>query len=98
MESSSPLVSINPLGVVVTADLNCNTEVRRLDNTSKVSNWVKYRLPSFSKMMGLSLGRHEIEAAKLVFRKDVAHQKVVTKDKGKRELRNLISSVNYDRR
>ena len=111
MESSSPLVSINPLGVVVTADLNCNTEVRRLDNTLKVSNWVKYRLPSFGKMIELSLGRHEkrcimllqrlemeIEAAKLVLRKDVTHQKVVSKDKGKRELRNLISSVNYDRR
>ena len=56
MESSSPLMSINPLGVVVTAELNCNSEVRRLDNTSKVSNWVKYRLPGFSKMMGLSLG------------------------------------------
>ena len=55
-ESSSPLMSINPLRVVVTAELNCNTEVRRLDNTLKVSNWVKYRLPDFSKMMGLSLG------------------------------------------
>ena len=50
-------MSINPLGVVVTADLNCSTEVRRLDNTLKVSNWVKYRLPGFSKMIGLSLGR-----------------------------------------
>ena len=106
---SSPLVSINPLGVVVTTDLNCNTEVRRLDNTLKVSKWVKYRLPGFSKMMGLSLGRHEkrcimllqrleteIEATKLVHRKDAAFQKAVSKDKGKRELRNLISSINYD--
>jgi len=56
VESSSPLMSINPLRVVVTAKLNCNNEVRRLDNTSKVSNWVKYRLPGFSKMMGHSLG------------------------------------------
>ena len=56
VENSSPLVSIKPLGVVVTADLNCSTEVRRLDNTLKVSNWVKYRLPGFSKMIGLSLG------------------------------------------
>ena len=55
-ESSSPLMSINPLRVVVTAELNCNTKVKRLDNTLKVSNWVKYRLPDFSKMMGLSLG------------------------------------------
>ena len=90
VENSSPLVSINPLGVVVTADLNSNTEVRGLDNTLKVSNWVKYRLPSFNKMMGLSLGRHEkrcimllqrleteIEAAKLVHGKDVACQKAL---------------------
>ena len=111
VESSSPLMSINPLGVVVTAELNSNIEVRRFDNTLKVSNWVKHRLPSFSKMMGFSLGGHEkrcimllqrleaeIEATKLVHRKDVAHQKVVSKDKRKRELRNLISSVNYDGR
>ena len=111
VESSSPLMSINPLGVVVTAELNSNIEVRRFDNTLKVSNWVKHRLPSFSKMMGLSLGRHEkrcimllqrleaeIEATKLVHRKDAAHQKTVSKDKGKRELRNLISSINYDGR
>ena len=95
----------------MTTNLNCNTEVRRLDNTLKVSNWVKYRLLGFSKMMGLSLGQHEkrcimllqrleteIEAAKLVHRKDAAHHKAVSKDKGKRELRNLISSVNYDGR
>ena len=40
----------------------------------------------------------EFEVANLVHRKDAAHQKAVSKDKGKRELRNLISSVNYDRR
>ena len=28
VESSSPLMSINPLGVVVTVELNSNTEVR----------------------------------------------------------------------
>ena len=40
----------------------------------------------------------EFEATNLVHRKDVAHQKSVSNDKGKRELRNLISSINYDRR
>ena len=40
----------------------------------------------------------EIKAANLMHRKDVAHRKVVSKDKWKRELRNLISSVNYDGR
>ena len=85
--------------------------MKRFDNTLKVSNWVKHKLPGFSKMIGLSLGQHkkrcimllqrlkmEIVAAKLVHRKDAAHQKTVSKDKGKRELRNLISSINYDGR
>ena len=61
--------------------------------------------------MGLSLGRHEkmcimllqrlemeIKAANLMHRKDATHRKVVSEDKGKRDLRNLISSVNYDGR
>ena len=40
----------------------------------------------------------EIEVANLQHRKDAAHRKAVSKDKGNRELRNLISSVNYDGR
>ena len=40
----------------------------------------------------------EIEETKLVHRKDATYQKTVSKDKGKKELRNLISSVNYDER
>ena len=38
----------------------------------------------------------EIEDANLLHRKDATHWKAVSKDKGKRELRDLISSVNYD--
>ena len=104
-------MTINPLELVVTAELNSNYEVMRFDNTSNVSNWVKQRLPGFSKMMGLPLCRHkkrctmllqrletEFEAANLVHKKDAAHRKAVSKDKGKKELRNLISSVNYDGR
>ena len=62
-------------------------------------------------MMGLSLGQHEkmcimllqrlemeIEASNLTHRKYAAHRKDVSKDKGKRELRNLIFLVNYDGR
>ena len=40
----------------------------------------------------------EIRVDKLVHKKDVAHRKDVSKDKGKRELRNLIFLVNYDGR
>ena len=111
VDSSSPLMSINPLELNSIVEVNGIVEVRRFDNSLNVSNWVKHRLPGFSKMMGLSLGQHEkrcimllqrlqteIEAAKLVHRKDVAHQKAVSRAKGKRDLRNLISSVNYDGR
>ena len=41
VDSSSPLMTFNPLGLVVMAELNSNTEVMRLDNTLNVSNWVK---------------------------------------------------------
>ena len=95
----------------MSTEVNGNTEVLNFDNTLNVSNWVKYRIPDFSKMMGLSLGRHEkmcimilqrlekeIEAANLMHRKDANYQKPVSKDKGKKELRNLISLVNYDGR
>ena len=47
VDNSSPLMTINPLGLVVTAELNSNTEVMRFDNTLNVSNWVKCRLPGF---------------------------------------------------
>ena len=110
VDCSSPLMTFNPMGLVVSAELNNNTEVMRLDNTSNVSNWMKHRLPGFSKLMGLSLGRHEkrcimllqrlekeTEAANLMHR-NVAHRKAVSKVKGKRELRNLISSINYEGR
>ena len=107
----SSLMSINPLRLVVSDELNSNNEVMGFGNTLNISNWVKHKLPDFSKMIGLSLGRHEkmcimllqrlkgaIEAANLMHRRDTAHRKVASKDKGKRELRNLISSVNYDSR
>ena len=96
VDSSSPRMSINPL------ELNGIAVVRRFDNSLNVSNWVKHRLPGFSKMTRLSLGQHEkrcimllqrleteIEASKLVHRKDVAHRKAVSKAKGKRELRKI---------
>ena len=59
VDSFSLLMTINPLGLVVLAELNSNTEVMGFDNTLNVSNWVKHRLFGFSKMMGLSLSRHE---------------------------------------
>ena len=109
VDSPSPLMTITPMGLAVSAELNSGNEVLGLENTLDISNWVKHRIPGFSKMMGLSLGRHEekcikllqglereIEATNLLKKKAAAHRKATSKDKGKRELRNLISSVNYD--
>ena len=47
--------------------------------------------------MLLQILEKETEAANLVHR-NVAHHKAISKVKGKRELRNLISSVNYEGR
>ena len=111
VDSFSPLMTITPQGLVVSVELNRDTEVLGLENTLDISNWVKHRIPGFSKLVGLPVGRHEkmcimllqrlervIEAANLLHKKDATHRKAISKDKGKRELRNLISSVNYDGR
>ena len=47
VDSLYPLLTINSLGLVVSAELNSNIEVMRFDNTLNVSNWVKYRPPWF---------------------------------------------------
>ena len=59
VDSFSPLMTINPMGLVVSAELHNNIEVMGVENLLNISNWVKHRIPSFSKMMGLSLGRHK---------------------------------------
>ena len=47
--------------------------------------------------MLLQILEKETEVANLVHR-NVAHRKAISKVKGKRELRNLISSINYEGR
>ena len=109
VDSPSPLMTITPLRLAEPVELISGDEVVGIENSLNISNWVKLRLPGLSKMMGLSLGRHdekcikllqglkrEIEATNLLKKKAAAHRKAMSKDKGKRELRNLISSVNYD--
>ena len=54
-DSLSPLMTINPLGLVVLAEMNSNTEVMGFDSTLNISNWVKYKIPGFNKLMGFSL-------------------------------------------
>lgn len=109
--SPIPLMSIIPFGLSLSAE-NSGSEAVGCESVLDTSKWVKNRLPSFSKLVGLSLNRHEklcidllqrIEKdmmdAKAMNKKDSPNRKVVIfKDKGKRELRNLLSSVNYDGR
>ena len=109
--SPIPLMSIIPFGLSLSAE-NSGNEAVGCESALDTSKWVKNRLPSFSKLVGLSLNRHEklcidllqrIEKemldAKAMNKKDNPTRKVVIfKDKGKRELRNLLSSVNYDGR
>ena len=73
---------------------------------------MKHRIPGFSKLVGLSTTQHEklciallqrleteMEVANVLHRRQTGSKKVAkSKNKGRRELQNLICSVNYDRR
>ena len=109
--SPIPLLSISPFGLPLTVE-NCVMEAVGSESILDTSRWVKNRLPGFCKLVGLPMNRHEklciallqkIEKetmdAKALHKKDIPTRKmVIFKDKGKRELRNLLSSVNYDGR
>ena len=110
--SPVPLMAITPSGLQLSAELNGGNEAMGCENTLDTSRWVQNKLPGFSKLVGLPLNHHErlciallqkiekeTEAAKAMNRKVTLSRKAVSyKDKGKRELRNLQSSVNYDSR
>ena len=94
------------------AELEEATEVLSIENTLDISGWVKHRIHGFSKLVGLSTTRHEklciallrrleivMAAANVLHRRETGSKKVAkSKNKGRRELQNLICSVNYDRR
>ena len=110
--SPVPLMAINPSGLQLSAESNGDIEAVGCVNTLDTSRWVQNKLPGFSKLVGLPLNRHErlcidllqkiekeTEAAKAMNRKVTLSRKAPSyKDRGKRELRNLQSSVNYDSR
>ena len=107
-----PLQNIAPTVSTISAELEEATEVLSIENKLDISGWVKHRIPGFSKLVGLSTTRHEklciallqrletvMEAANVLHRKETGSKKVAkSKNKGRRELQNLIYSVNYDRR
>ena len=108
----NPLFTIIPSRLALTMKMHNDSEVLNIGNTLDVYSWVKNRIPGFSKVIGLSMNRHEklciaylqrLEREMTVInqqRKKVApNQKLASSTgKGKRELRNLISTVNYDGR
>ena len=55
----NPLLTIIPPGLDLSLEVHNNSEVLDMGGTLDVSNWVKNRIPSFSKMIGLSMNRHE---------------------------------------
>lgn len=76
-----------------------------------ISGWVKYKTPGFSKLVRLSMSQHEklciallqwleskMEVANLLHREETGSRKVAKSKKGRKELRNLVSSVSYDGR
>ena len=91
-------------------------EVLSIKNKLDISGLVKHRIPGFSKLVGLSMTRHEklyiallqglesvMEVANVLHKKEKEKEggckKVAkSKNKGRRELQNLICLVNYDRR
>ena len=108
----NPLFIIIPPGLALTMEMHDDYEVLNIGTTLDVSSRVKNRIPGFSKVIGLSANRHEklcivylqrLEREKVVInqqrKKAAANQKVASSTgKGKRELRNLISTINYDGR
>ena len=56
VDSFSALMTVTPQVLVVSAELNRDTEVLGLENTLDISNWVKHRIPGFSKLVGLPVG------------------------------------------
>lgn len=97
---SVPMMIIAPNGSTTLAELEV-TEVLSLEAKMDNSGWVKHRIPGFSKLVELSMTRHEkqcivllqrleieMEVANLLRRKATSNRIVTkSKNKGRRELK-----------
>ena len=106
-----PLQVIGPSASTDLAELEEVNEVLSIETKLDISGWVKHRIPSFNKLVGLSMTRYEklciallrklesvMETANVLHKKATGSKKVAkSKNKGCIELQNMISSVNYDR-
>lgn len=107
-----PLQVIASSALTNLAGLEEVNKVLSIETMLDISGWVKHKIPGFSKLVGLSMTRHEklciallqrlesvMEASNVLHKKAMGSKKVAkSKNKGCRELQKLISSVNYDRR
>ena len=107
-----PLKIVAPNESITSVEQEGDGEILSLEAKLNIFGWVKRRIPSFSKLVALSMSSHEklciallqrlefeMEAANVLHKEVSGNRKVVkSKNKGRRELRNLISSVNYDGR
>ena len=107
-----PLQIITPSASTNLAKLEEVNEVLSIETKLDISRWVKHRILGFSKLVGLSMSRNgklctallqrlelKMEAANVLHKKATGSKKVAkSKKKERRELQNLISSVNYYRR
>ena len=53
------LSTVIPSGLALLMEVHNDSEVLDIGGTLDVSNWVKNRIQGFSKMIGLSVNRHE---------------------------------------
>ena len=104
------LSTIAPSGLDLSMEMHKDIKVLGLGSRLDVSSWVKHRIPGFNKVVGLSVNHHErlcidylqrlereMEVVNEQRKKVAVNQKAASStSKEKRELRNLISSVNYD--
>lgn len=106
-EFSSPLFC-SPLAVI--EPVTCSSSIVEEIGTSQdaTSQWVKEHYRGFCRLVGFPIGSHEqqcldllqrIEAERYQYKCSKKMKKSVKSiRKGERELRNLVSSINYDGR
>ena len=106
----APLKIIAPNGLATSVEQEGDGEILSLEAKLNISRRVKRKIPNFSKLIGLSMSRHEkiciallqrleyvMKAANVSHKEVSGKRKVVkSKNKGRRELRNLVSLMNYD--
>ena len=59
LEVCTPLLTVSPPGMALSMEVHNDSEVLDFGGTLDVSKWVKNRISSFSRVIGLFVNRHE---------------------------------------